>query len=195
MKKILSIVLIAALLFSLASCGGNKPEQTVKSTLSAVKYCDRESAIKYIDYDKLLDNSYEDLNEDEKADAEEMIRLIFINLDYEIISSEVDGEKANVKTKITNTDMAKIFADFIPQLFTLAFSGLNEEEMNEKTIEIFVNLMNQKENETVTKTVDINLEMKDGTWKIDLNDELTDAIFGGMISAAEEMGKSFVESN
>ncbi|QIB68562.1 DUF5105 domain-containing protein [Aminipila butyrica] len=187
MKKIFSVFLVSIIAISLVGCGGESPEQAVKNALGAIKNMDTKTASKYLDYEELMNRS-EAGEAAMDADSEAMAKLMLENLEYKIVSSEVDEDSAIVKTEITNTDMSKIMADFFPQLFGLAFSGLSEDQLGDKTMEIFTNLMNRTDNKTVTNTVDIKLSKDENSWKIDANDELTDAIFGGLLSVSEDIG-------
>lgn len=196
MKKILSFILIAAMIITMTACGskGETPEQAVKGALDAIKKADKAQASKYIDYDTLMQSG----EENNDAESEEMVKLIFTNLSYNIISSSVNEDKATVKVEITNTDVSKVFEEFMPEMVTLAFSGLNEEQMNVKSMEIFKELIGREGNQTVTDTIDIALEKKDNTWKVNLDDDAIDAILGGMLSTATAMSDAFggnTESN
>lgn len=189
MKKIFVLFLVLTLTAGLTGCGGESPEQAVKNALDAVKNMNKETASKYLDYNELISegSASEDATE-EDADSEAMMKLILNNLDYKIVSSTIDGDSAIVETEITNIDMSNVMADFIPEVFGLAFSGLSEDELNVKYMDIFTNLMNRKDNKTVTNTVKIQLSKADGSWNIDMSDELADAILGGIISATQDMG-------
>ena len=190
MKKILAVLLVTVLIFGLVGCGGEKPEQAVKNTFDAIKSADSETASKYIDYKGLL-NAGETSSETSDAESEEMAKLILKHFDYKIISSSVDGDSATVKAEITNIDMKTVLANFISEAFALAFSGLDEETMDKQMNDKFTELLNSKDNKTVMKEVEIKLAKKEEGWKIDMSDDLADAIFGGMISAAKDMSDSF----
>lgn len=191
MKRILLVFLIIFLIFGLVGCSsGESPEQAVKNALDALKVADIEKASKYINYDELTDETQ---SEDKAAtvDSEEMLKLILKNLSYNVKSSSINGNSATVNAEIINTDMSKIIADFIHQAFAFIFSGLTEEQLDKKYLEIFTDLMNRNDNKTVTNTVEIQLSKTEDSWKINVSDELADAIFGGLHSAAENMNNSF----
>jgi len=197
MKKVISILLVFLLVFGFAGCGGGggeTPEQAVKNVFDAVKNNDTEAASKYINYDDLLkagETSEEESTAKSEAEADEMAKSILKHFDYKIISSSEEGDTATVKAEITNIDMKLIMADFISEAFALAFSGLDEATMDAQMKSKFTELIDREDNKTVTKTVDIKLTKSEDSWKIDISDETADAIFGGMISAAEDMSNSF----
>lgn len=193
MKKILLLFLVMVLSLGLIGCGaatGESPEQAVKNAIDAIKAGDSEKASVYMDYDKLLLAGDEE-NDDTTEQSKKMAQLILNHLDYKILSSSEEGDTATVRTEITNIDMSKVMADFISQLVTLAFSGLSEEQLDEKCIEIYTDLINQENNKTVTNTVDIKLSKHEGKWTINWSDDLADAFMGGLLSYSEEMKDSF----
>ncbi|MHC1724213.1 MAG: DUF5105 domain-containing protein [Aminipila sp.] len=190
MKKVFVIFLVLTLITGLVGCGGESPEKAVENALNAVKNMNKELASKYLDYDELMSKGEfsEDTTTEDNADSEAIMKLILKNLEYKVISSNIDGESAIVETEITNVDMSKIMADFISEMFGGAFSGVSEEQVNDKCLELFTNLINKPDNKMVTNTVKIKLLKDDTNWKIDMSDELADAILGGMISASKDMG-------
>ena len=190
MKKVIALILTVVLVFGLAGCDKEEsPEQAVTNMFAAINN-DIDAASKYIDYDGLL-NMGESSEETSAAESEEMLKVILEQFDYKIISSSEDGDSATVTAEITNIDMKSILADFVSEAFALAFSGLDEETMDKQMDHKFTELLNRNDNETVTSTVDIKLTKAENSWKVDMSDELADAIFGGMISAAENMNHSF----
>jgi hypothetical protein len=190
MKKIMSILLVLLLVFGLTACGGESPEQAVSNALSAVKEMNMKTASKYLDYNKLM-NEGESSEESDNVNSDVMMKLILKKFDYKVISSSTDANSATVKVEITNTDMSKIIADFFPEMFGLAFSGLSKEQLDDKYLEIFTNLMNRPDNKIITKTVEIKLTKNDKSWEVGMSDELADAIYGGMLTAADNMNNSF----
>lgn len=186
MKKILVSLLSIILVFGLIGCTSEESaEQAVKNTLDAVKSSNIKKASKYINFKELINVG--EMNNDE---SNKMTKLILKNLDYKIISSTENVETATVTTEITNVDMSNILADYMQQAFALAFSGLDEKQLSKKSMEIFAELLNNKDNKTVTTIVDIQLVKKEEGWKVDLSKDLINAIMGGMISATESMNHS-----
>ncbi len=189
MKKVLSILMVFLLVFGLVACGGETPEQAVKNTFDAIKQNDSETASKYINYDDLLKAG--ETYEEDDAETEEMVQLILGHFDYKIISSSEEGDQATVQAEITNIDMKTIMGDFVSEALVLAFSGLDEETMEAQMKDKFSDLINREDSQTLTKTVEIKLAKSGSSWKIDMSDETADAIFGGMLSVAEDLNASF----
>lgn len=185
MKKIISIVIALSLMIGMSGCGGETPEQAVSNALNAVKTANKDEASKYFDYNTLVKNAENGTTLD--AESEEMVKLFFRDLSYQVESSSVNGDEATVKTEITNTDMSLVLKNMIAQALPLAFSDISDEEMKDKTEQIFVDLLNSKDNKTVTNTVDIKLVKKDGQWKINFDEKFGDALLGGMLSLVNSM--------
>jgi|SRR5690554_4070276 len=192
MKKIIVIFFSVVLLFSVASCSSKEnPEEVVANGLTAIKNLDLIKMQKYIDSDDIAEE--EDILGDGFEDQDvEYVELLVKNLEYEIISSNIDDENAVVETKITNIDMNIVMEEYISQAFILAMSNIGEEEVDEKEMqkemeELFIELLSDEDVEMTTIDVDITLNDVDGQWKIDLNNQLINAIFGGFMDVVEEL--------
>ncbi|MGM9972674.1 MAG: DUF5105 domain-containing protein [Clostridiaceae bacterium] len=201
MKKVIAVFLSVFMLVGIAGCSSKEksPEEVVTITLDALKKGDYIKASKYVDYEELMDRTdeidvkeLEGLNyEDMKPELEKLATLMFKNLDYKILSSEEEKASAVVKAEITNIDMSEVLGEVFLQMFALAFSGIDEEEMNKKVLETLTESMSQEGRTLATNTVDIELVKEKDNWKINVTDTLLDGIFGGIITTMEEMQKSF----
>jgi len=175
---VISILFIVALLF--AGCGGateETPEQAVTNALNGIKQLNQETMERYFQ----SGNPMGDIEEDE----EELLKLLVENINFNIISSSVDGDSAIVETEITNINIGNIFGELIGEVMMLVFAGI--EITDEDMDQLLVELLERPYNETVTNTVNISLTKDDdvGGWIINTNDELEDAIFGGMFSTVD----------
>src|SRR5699024_587250 len=165
------------------------PEEAVENALTAIKELDIETAEKYFDYDDLIEEYEDEDMEIDILESEEDIKPVFANLEFEILSSEVGEDTAIVETEITNINMETIMDEYIEQSFSLAMENIFEEDENleEEIKEIFIELIERNDNELVTSTVDINLRRIEDSWEIDMDDELADAITGGLISIVDSL--------
>jgi hypothetical protein len=119
-------------------------------------------------------------------------------LDYTIISSEeVDPETVNVVVAITAIDMKPVFAEYVVAALQYAFANAfadpqpTEEETNKKMEELFIASATKEGLATVTNEVTVKVVKKDSNWKVVAEDELVDAMFGGLIAAAQAIEDSF----
>lgn len=194
MKKRLSLVCVFIMVFTLVSCGVESPEQAVNNALTAVKKSDEDTIEKYFGEDDLLDSEDVDDDIEDIIDTDESSKLLFEKLSFDVLSSEIDGDRAVVETEITNIDLQSIFIEYLEESFDIimarafdAEADEDDEELEEELEQLFINLLSDEDNELLTSTVDINLLKDENGWKIDLDDDLLDAIFGGLFSMIDGM--------
>lgn len=194
MKRILSLVCVFIMVFTLVSCGGESPEQAVNNALTAVKKLDEDTIERYFGEDDLLGSDDVDDDIEDIIDTDESSKLLIEKLSFDVLSSEIDGDRAVVETEITNIDLQSIFIEYLEESFEIimarAFDAEADEDDEELEVELeqlFTNLLSDEDNELVTSTVDINLLKDESGWKIDLDDDLLDAIFGGLFSMIDGM--------
>ncbi len=201
MKKLIAVFLSIFMILGAAGCGINKksPEEVVTITLDALKEGDYLKASKYIDLEEAMDAAGEveieelqGLNsQDMKEEIEEMATQLFKRLKYNILSVKEDEASAVVQAEITNIDMSEVLGEVFIQMFALAFSGVDEEEMNKKALEAFTDSISQEERSLVSNTVYIELIKEEGEWEINVTDTLLDGVFGGIITTIDKMQESF----
>lgn len=192
MKKIIVLFFSVMLLFSVASCSSKEtPEEVVANGLTAIKNLDLIKMQEYIDSDDIAEE--DDLLGDGFEDQDvEYVELLVKNLEYEILGSSINDDEAVVETKITNIDMSIVMEEYISQAFILAMSNIGEEEVDEDELqkemeELFIELLSDEDVEMTSIDVDITLNDVDGKWKMDLNNELINALFGGFMDVIEEL--------
>lgn len=173
-------------------------EAKVTGMLEAFKTLDFDEAGKYIDLSEIQDAENAASN---NISTDLVMNLIFKNFDYAIASSEkIDENAVSVKASITATDMKTVFNDYLVSTMQYAFSAAlsgeqpSEEEIQAKAEELFVEFANKDNLATVTNDVDIAVvKDENGQFQIQADDALVDALFGGLVSAAEELNSSLVE--
>lgn len=182
-EKVLALLLAIILVFCLTACGGGQEtaEKAAANMLEAIKKADQETASRYIDYGVLsgMGDSAQSGSE-----SEELVKMIFGSMEYNILSSEENGDEADIKAEITNVDMSAAIQDIFTELIALALSGeeLNEEEMSEKMMEVLKSKLSDEATARVTNEVTIHMTRTDGQWKADTEETLLDALTGGMLS-------------
>jgi hypothetical protein len=202
MKKVIRIMLLSlsvfVLLLSLTGCGEiQKAEKTVSGMFDAFKSLDFGTAKTYVDLNEL------DLSDDKESltgNAEMFMKNLFNKLNYKIVSAEkIDNQTVMVKTEITAIDMKPVMGEFFTNAMQFAFSNaftpeeqqLSDEAMDKKMEEFFVQSVSKPNLATVTNTVDINVVKVEKAWKVVVDDTFTDALFGGLMTVAKDMEKSF----
>ena len=95
------------------------------------------------------------------------------------MSSATDGDEATVTVKFTNTDMAAISADLMNELYPDSHGSISAKQTEQQ----MALLLCRAGNETVSKTVDVELCLEDGEWVITKNNSgAVYAMLGGMCS-------------
>lgn len=197
-NKILCLLLAFTCVFTLAGCGEiRKAETAVNGMFTALQSADVEKASQYINLDDL--KNVEDKEESLTNDTEFLVKNMFKNLSYKIVSSEKkDSDTVIVKAEITTTDMKPVMGEFFAAAIEYAFSNAfsdtqaTEEETNKKMEEMFVAALTKPDLATVTNTVDITVaRTEDKSWRIKSDETFANVLLGGLYDAAKEMQNSF----
>lgn len=190
LKKTFGFLTTLVLLFAFAGCSSEEsPEMAVNNYLTAFQTVDLETIAKYTsdsnDTTDTADDAISDLENDKTG-------MAFVeNMTFEVLSSTQEDDTATVKVSITNVDMANAMGKAMTEMISLAFSGLSEEEMEQRSTEIILSAITDNKDITLTKEVDISLVKGENNWLIVPNDDLVDAITGGLVSYAENINEAF----
>ena len=208
MKKIICIILIFSLVFTMASCGKPKPEDepltptlTADVFLKALKARDMDTLQKYYEGD-VKDLSIENTIDDPiLAAVVEMMISQLLDFDYTLDNEQINGTTATVDITIRTYDiggMVKDLAgDIISGVLGMGIFNLTEEAVEEKVREILTkNLLEaiktaEKDFE-VTSTV--KLVQKGGIWMVkDMNkaDDFFYGLSGGLSRLSDIFGNLF----
>lgn len=190
MKK--AVAALIALIMAASLCGCNitigSPETTVDDFFNALKDRDTETLILYTennDVNTLLNNT---------IDEEYMTNIygdLMRNLSWEITSVKENEEQteAVVTVEVTNSDFSKTLKQYKAAAVDYMMDNLYKDEVTKKVMKrecmnifaVQVNNTSEKENNLVTKTVEVNLTKNDThTWDMAVTKELTKAAIGGM---------------
>lgn len=191
MKKIIALLLSLTMILSLTACTdkNESAKAAVDKALVAIVQFDVITLSKYIDIDKLqeqqvltdLDLDIADISKEELNKA----KLILKNFDYEILDSNEQVDSALVKVKLTNQVMRKLFLQYIQYAFEIVLSESDDEIIDQKLDDKFVELLDADDAELVSSVIELSLNKVDGQWKIDINESVLDAILGGLVSIAK----------
>ena len=193
MKKLISVLLCAVMLLSLAACGRESAESVVEKAIKSVKDLDLEAMNSYWG-DDAIDVTDDVLESESDAEALEVLKLITDKMTYEIIDSQEDEKAgtATVTVSFTNINMGVVLSTLLSEMFTeLLFlpeeEQPTEEEINSMVMEKLKTLATAEDAEMTTMEVDIHLDLVDDQWKISNSETAVDAMFGGMISSMSSM--------
>lgn len=193
MKKFLSSLLALAMIISIVGCAGPKPEDTVSAFLDSFINGNFEEANKYITDSDEAFYSLEDLM-NENPSAYEAMMTAYKKMTYSILNSTVDGDKAQVETKITAPGLGTIFKEANMEAINIFLSKMFSEDSNEDFDENYANellnsiIIEKLTSDTIpmiTKTITINLVKEDGTWLIENEYYIYEAISGDLTDQDE----------
>lgn len=126
MKKFLSILLIGVLTFSTVACSTPNPKGTVTVYLDSSKNGNNEESLNYLKSDS--DESLKEVFANENDATDEAFKKAYSKLEYNILNSEVDGDKAVLETEINSPDLGTIMAELLKEALPLAFANAFNED-------------------------------------------------------------------
>lgn len=201
MKKLMCMVLTIALMVSLAACSSRaSAKSVVEDAIQAFQSADVETMQQYWG-DTDLTSSEDSLEED--VYTQQLLELLSTGLTYQITDSteDVKAGTATVTVEFTNIDMSVVFSEWVGEIFSqaLGYAFLpadqqpSEEELNDLSMEIFREVLEDHTDDKVTNTVDIPLSLVENKWKIDPSDAVIDAMTGGMMTSLSSLDETFNE--
>lgn len=172
MKRILCTLLILMFFISLMACGSSGPEDTIKTFCAGLKEFDAEKI-----QSCLVNKASASLF---NTDGNEMMNALLDQfrkwssaMTYDIVSTDIDGDRASVTVDFTYTDASPVIkaalSDYISKVFALAFSGgdTSAEAITKLFLECVDSAAGTVETTKANATVVFNL-VKDGSqWKIE----------------------------
>uniref|UniRef100_UPI003FEFE600 hypothetical protein n=1 Tax=Candidatus Fimivicinus sp. TaxID=3056640 RepID=UPI003FEFE600 len=202
MKKVICAILALLLVFSLAGCSGEKPEEVVERVTQAIKEGKIESVRGNIDLsalDKLFPASEEEskreTDETLLSDGQETSFPVEKTLDkitVKILSSEKDGDNATVKAECTAVDLTEFLKGYMQKSMEMALDFTKDDAAKDEELNKYAtDYLSQEDVPLKTTTVDIKLTKSDKTWKITSTTEYLDSLTGGYLSTMQALAESF----
>ena len=187
------------------------PSTVVKTTFDAMKAGDFETVQKNVNAEvdtsmleganafSFGDTSVE-ITEDQMVVVDKITAKIK-DFDYAVKGEKIDGNKATVEVEITTYDFGgmfmNVFNDYMSQALSYALTSADDPDLEEKMTTLAMSILDTRVGELTQKdqvnTATVNLVKTDkGTWLIDnVDEELTDALLGGLVSSLEGLMNSF----
>ena len=187
MKKILSVILTVGILFSFSACSGAAtPSDAVSGLMKALKAYDTAAIEEYAD-GKLIDDTNADSLQIEE------LRLTLKNLEFEILSTEENGNEATVRALIENVNMQAVMTDYLTETIDLVYekmeaSSIDQQDLQKRALKIFQDALEDHKKETATTSAEIRLTKQNGRWIVNWDDVLKDAVTGTLFSAMDKLG-------
>lgn len=174
MKKLLSVLLVFAIVLSFTACGGNGAKDALNKGLTAFKNFDRDGIEKYF--------VGGEMDEDELAAfGEDTAKAMFGSYSWKIKSCEEDGDEATAEVEITCLSLAKIMSQITSDMMTDMLAGtVTEDNYEEYLANRMKELIKSSKSEKVTETITITLEKIDDQWMITNVEDIANVMLVGM---------------
>lgn len=196
MKRVLSAILAVALMLSIAACGKRPaPDKVIDETLEALQTLDRDTILEIYN----LSGEAEPLSDEELNEVMAVLELLLGNMSYTMGETVVDEKAgtATVNVSITNTDMSDLLARYMTAALEYAFKYAflpaeqqpTDEEVTQAMYDMLKEMIASPDNKTVTITVDVPMVLENDEWVVQDSLLFSDAIFGGMITAMEDLNE------
>lgn len=153
----------------------NSPKNTLNTILTALKTGDYKNIE---NYDELI-NAIGILDGDD-AD-EEIQKLLFDKLEWNIKSEKREGDTATIEIDITNKDFKTIIGNYTQRIIKLAFTG--EEISKEQMRNYLMDELKKEEVGVVTESKTITMKKKDDKWGIEDNESTIYSLLPGFQEA------------
>lgn len=181
LKKIFIVLFTLSIALSLVACSTkiDKPQNSVSNFFEAVKKSDINTVSKYLQGGS-NNKDFKFQNDEE----EKMTKLLFSNISYEILSTNIEGNSAKVKVKITSPDLKEAYTKVTEELIhSTLVNSPNEAALQKLILDKLTELINDPKAKKSTKEYNLNLvENSEKTaWLIKLDTELKDALTGNSL--------------
>lgn len=177
MKRIGAIFVIAILIFGLSGCNiqSSNPEKSVNKFFKGLTAGDKT---KVEEVTSSSENLSQFLPEDDYSSK--MIKLILSKLDYKINSSKITGDKATVTVNVTALDYKNLIEKLVSDWQASDVSGMDEDAQKKYSLDYLKKqLSDPKVKLYTTKNLKMELKKVDGTWMVQVTDDLITALLGG----------------
>ena len=126
-------------------------------------------------------------------DTRQSAALIIRDLSCTIGEARVEGDKAYVKARITNRDFSGVITSLLPEL--LFWTAQNPQATQAETAAFFseklADALEGAGGDTVTKETEVELLRDGDSWKLNLDAQTADALFGGMLGGMGMLTEQF----
>lgn len=185
---VVTVILVAALAIGIVCTIllQDTPSKSIDAMLMALKTGDFIKAEEFVNYQEMVQSS--ELADRENAESQ---KLFFDRLEWNINEIKKDVNTATAQVEITNKDYKTILSNYMQKVLKIAFSGqsMSEQEMQNSLIE---ELKNQ-EVQTATNMVTMQLEKKDGKWRVISNEDLMFGLMPGLKEAMDSLNNMSIE--
>lgn len=175
---IISIVgIIGALVYHRLDDETKEVEESVNDCFSSLKSANIEQVNIYVDYEELIKSLDTIIIENREEEVSSLEKELFKTLEWKIEEIKVEDSNAIVTVETKNKDLKTVVIKWLQQLATLKNAGeaINNQIALEELKKTLAN-----ENKTEKTKKDIILKKDNGTWKLELNENLRTLVYPGV---------------
>lgn len=192
-KTLALIISLSMSILVLASCGSGSIEEA-KTEINH-QFPQIIDSFKSGNIDSINTYSINEVNIDDEDGLKTAILSSLSNIDYKINSvTPENGKNAVVNIDITMIDSSQVMEKYIQNIMTLVSSPEYQSLLSSLTKEDYAKMMDDElakilasgELQTVTKTVDVNLQKSNDTWKLKDN-SLADLLMNNTVNAINQI--------
>ena len=147
------------------------PKKSIDGFFTNLQAGDFEKAQEFVVGEKILEG--QDYNEETQ-------KLFFNKMSWKVKKVNAENDKAKVEVEITNKDFSVVVENCMKKLLS-NFKAVLEGNVSEDSIkQYFIEELKNDNVQMKTETKTIELEKKDGKWKVVSNEELTNSLLPGL---------------
>lgn len=182
-------------IYCLTGCKGYEPvESAVSGALNAIQNFDEVTVEKYFECNVLDAKTIFNQEIMNELPLQEMMPQLVERFLFNVVSVEEEGNLVTVKVEMKNVNMKKLMPKFFLKVMEDSFSRLqlaesghqNYEELEQDYQKIMTYLIHDLNAEMVTNVVDMHLVKEEKGWKIIVDHDLLNGIYGGLMTYFEE---------
>lgn len=152
-------------------------------------------ALKTLDVQTVNQYTYSDqynqmFGEEELQGAlRELCEQLFGAMTYEVGQETIQGDSATVQVTVTNVDLSGVMPKLMTNVAAAALTG-GDGELD--YLQLLTDLLEEEiaAGKTKTTEAELNLQKRDGVWKVEQNVALADLLTGGMFSSIKSLAES-----
>lgn len=188
MRKLIVVLFAVIVSISLVGCGNNNKEisDSVNDFFSSYKNLNFKNANKYVEDGGLLAKSINKFDSYNKK-REDAMKYWASKIQYKITNTESKDDNGTADVEVTALDGNYIYNNYMQNVQSLQ---LNESQLNNNNDNgdpiggdfdsAFLIALENQDTPLKTSKITVKLKKVDGTWKIENDQEVLQAILGGL---------------
>lgn len=167
MKKLISLILVSMLSFTLVACGGDSPSAVVDKFYSALKKGNINEMSELVNKDI---STKEKTDKKLTAEQEEALKKVLSGTEIKISNTEEKDNEAKVTATVTAVDAGDIMGNYmvtaIQKSLAASMSGKSDKELQQDLEKDLINTVNKGDLKKITQDINIELIKQDKKWVI-----------------------------